>query len=122
MKYGVLPIKVFLKHRIHANNFSTLCGWCGKYGEDMPHLLKDCELAGWVWEGIASWWKIPLNLFSSATFSLRNIFSLVDDAVLNKPWKSIIAVGVWAIWITRNGKVFDQNDTKKDRVFDMVKL
>lgn len=122
IEHGVLSVKVFLKNRLHANNFNTMCGWCGKHDESIQHLLRDCELAKWVWEGIALWWQIPVRLFYSANFSIRSLFSLVVDAVLNKPWQSIVAAGLWYIWITRNNKVFNQKSISKDRLLAMIKV
>nr|XP_017228424.1 PREDICTED: uncharacterized protein LOC108203774 [Daucus carota subsp. sativus] len=122
IEHGILPVKVFLKNRLHASNFNVLCGWCGKYEESLQHLMKECELANWVWVEIAVWWDIPLSRFNSATFSLRNIFSIIDDLILNKAWKSVVAASLWYIWISRNNKVFNLSTIDKNSLINNVKM
>ena len=122
IEHGVLPVKDFLSKRIHASNFSVMCGWCGNQTESIQHLMKDCVLATWVWEDIALWWDIPFSRFCTATFSLRNMFTLVEDVVLHKVWKSVVAAGLWYIWISRNNKVFNQVNIDRNTLSNNIKL
>ncbi|WOG89446.1 hypothetical protein DCAR_0208684 [Daucus carota subsp. sativus] len=68
------------------------------------------------------WWDIPLSRFNSATFSLRNIFSIIDDSILNKAWKSVVAASLWYIWISRNNKVFNLSTIDKNSLINNVKM
>lgn len=119
---GVLTVKLFLKNRLHANNFNALCDWCGAKEESIPHLMRDFVLASWVWHGIAEWWCIPVNRYAFTNFSLRRLFSLVDDSILNKPWRTVVAASLWHIWIARNDKVFNQKSTNKEHLLNSIKV
>lgn len=84
--------------------------------------MKDCVLARWVWQEISDWWNIPVYKFASANFSLRNLFSLMDDSILNKSWKLVVAESLWHIWISRINKVFSQRLTTKEKIVNSIKV
>ncbi|XP_021986732.1 uncharacterized protein LOC110883232 [Helianthus annuus] len=104
-----IPTKVALRSRniIHGE---VSCGFCMLEKENVDHMFTACGMAAGLWQGIASWVKLPPIFL----FSVKDIVEVVEGSRWSKNKKEllygILIVACWRLWKARNERVFAQKN------------
>ncbi|KAM0043571.1 putative reverse transcriptase zinc-binding domain-containing protein [Helianthus debilis subsp. tardiflorus] len=101
-----LPTKDALASRGIAVR-DRICSLCDAGHEDLLHLFTGCGFSYGVWTRIGKWCHLdPVFLFD-----VKDVLSIHKKATGSK-WarkvvQGIVMIACWAIWKTRNSKVFE---------------
>ncbi|KAJ0743947.1 putative reverse transcriptase zinc-binding domain-containing protein [Helianthus annuus] len=102
-----IPTKEALRRRniIHGE---SACDFCSEEVESAVHVFTGCGLATGVWQGIASWVRLPPIFL----FSIKDLLEVVKCSGWSKSRKEIlygiVMVTCWRIWKARNERIFSQ--------------
>ncbi|GJT58112.1 RNA-directed DNA polymerase, eukaryota [Tanacetum coccineum] len=114
-----LPSRINLIRRgVHME--SSLCAVCGRYEEDIHHLLFQCDLAQDVLKRICRWWEQDFEPWSSFS-SWDEWFSSIRLPVNNKKiLEGVFYVAWWSIWVFRNRMLFDDKAPARSKIVDDI--
>jgi hypothetical protein len=98
-----------------------LCGLCNSVDESVLHLLLHCEVSNAVWFKLMRWWDSyfvsPLNLFIH--------WACWHGGERNKVLKGkgiVWLATIWALWQSRNDKVFNDVNVEVEAIVEEVKV
>ncbi|XP_076935953.1 disease resistance protein RPV1-like [Bidens hawaiensis] len=101
---------------------SVLCPFCLNSEESSDHVFGACGVAARVWNNICKWLDLPLIL----DFSVLGILIWLDTLSVNskkqKLIHGIILSAWWIIWWARNEVVFQPEVSRKDLIFDSLRI
>ncbi|CAL9013929.1 unnamed protein product [Prunus brigantina] len=102
---NVLAVKENLLHR--GIDVDTTCTLCGREGESQVHLFFTCEFARLFW--FASPLQLDPSLVVGEDFirCWANLLSKYEQVEHYSEILQACAFGLWRIWKTRNGMVFE---------------
>ncbi|XP_022019287.1 uncharacterized protein LOC110919324 [Helianthus annuus] len=110
-----IPTKLALIRR-NINVGEGLCTFCGEVIETTEHIFTACQLANGVWNGIASWVRIP-PVF---VFSVKDILELVEHLKVSTSKAEVLfgifVLTIWRIWVARNEALFSQKNVNEKNV------
>ncbi|XP_022007358.1 uncharacterized protein LOC110906553 [Helianthus annuus] len=97
------------------------CSLCGSGDEDVMHLFTGCGFSSGVWSLVGQWCKIdPILAFHFN--DLLGMHELIEGGKwAKKVIRGIMMVTCWAIWKSRNDKIFRGSSPRVIDVVAMVK-
>ncbi|GKV09906.1 hypothetical protein SLEP1_g21339 [Rubroshorea leprosula] len=115
---GRTPCKVnLLKRNIIRQEADAKCSFCAEIAENEDHLLLWCDFSRKIWNKNLAWWEIKYVMARSC----KDAFLQHSWAGRNqKGWQVIWYATIWALWSTRNRRIFEAKQVSTDEVFHMV--
>ncbi|GKV48045.1 hypothetical protein SLEP1_g54880 [Rubroshorea leprosula] len=115
---GCTPCKVnLLKRNIIRQEADAKCSFCAEIAENEDHLLLWCDFSGKIWNKNLAWWEITYVMARSC----KDAFLQHSWAGRNqKGWQVIWYATIWALWSTRNRRIFEAKQVSTEEVFHMV--
>ncbi|XP_022030536.1 uncharacterized protein LOC110931427 [Helianthus annuus] len=115
-----IPTKVALSKR-NINVGNNLCVLCDEAEETVDHVFAGCRFTDGIWNGVASWCRIP-HLFLFSLHDVQNVndqlgYSLVKKDII----LGIMMIACWRIWKMRNEKVFKAANAITTQVLSDIK-
>ncbi|GKV14959.1 hypothetical protein SLEP1_g25757 [Rubroshorea leprosula] len=107
--------KNLLKRGIDSVMDDGKCRLCEEEEEeDSAHLFLRCKVAKWTWKECAKWWGISIRLESDCWKAFEHLHTWTNDNRLKNGWDCIWSAVIWSIWLMRNRKVFQGQETNMD--------
>lgn len=101
MYRGILAVNSALSRRL--THLSPICPLCDSSEETLQNLFLECQIARLVWNNTGFLFSQPPPIFHD--WLLDWIISLAATPTQKDHFFNFVAY-VWAIWKSRNGKVF----------------
>uniref|UniRef100_A0ACD5TYV8 Uncharacterized protein n=1 Tax=Avena sativa TaxID=4498 RepID=A0ACD5TYV8_AVESA len=118
------------KRCLTANNLArrgwphnTSCPLCIVASEDCTHLFMHCHFTKHVWERVRTWSRANFPI-PDDTFGSTNKWWLMArkraPKSMRRDFDTVVILVHWTIWKERNSRIFQQECSKADRVFELI--
>ncbi|XP_057419179.1 uncharacterized protein LOC130713428 [Lotus japonicus] len=110
-----------LKRHVISSYDAAVCLFCQKDIETSFHLLFSCTFALDVWYGCLNWLGISSALPMEPRAHLLQ-FRFGSYTSHNQGLMTIWLAGIWTLWLSRNAKVFRQEEAIVTNALELIKL
>lgn len=95
----------------------SVCRFCYSDEENIYHLFLHCHFCLEIWSAMLEEfnmkWIIPRDLISLVSGSRSRVFSKIGRDI----WSLVLTSVMWALWLDRNSRVFNNYADPSFRVF-----
>ncbi|GKV46811.1 hypothetical protein SLEP1_g53774 [Rubroshorea leprosula] len=106
--------KNLLKRGIDSVMDDVKCRLCEEEDEDSAHLFLRCKVVKWIWKECAKWWGISIRMETDCWTTFDHLEAWTNDKRLKNGWDCIWSAVIWSIWLLRNRKIFQGQETNMD--------
>ncbi|GKV23593.1 hypothetical protein SLEP1_g33302 [Rubroshorea leprosula] len=90
--------------------------------EDSTHLFLNCRTTRWVWQECAKWWGIEILLEKDCWKSFQLFGKGSKDPRLREGWDCIWSNVIWAVWLVRNQRIFQDKKIDWGKLLETIQL
>ncbi|GKV37224.1 hypothetical protein SLEP1_g45281 [Rubroshorea leprosula] len=98
------------------------CILCNEEDEDFTHLFLNYKTTRWVWQECAKWWGIEILLEKDCWKSFQLFGKGSKDPRLREGWDCIWSNVIWAVWLVRNQRIFQDKKIDRGKLLETIQL
>ncbi|GLT39105.1 hypothetical protein SLA2020_133120 [Shorea laevis] len=111
-----------IKRGFDQNMEGGVCDICEEELEDANHLFLRCRITKWLWNECATWWGINIRIENDCWKTFNQFGTWTRNTRIRKGWDCIWSALVWSVWLTRNRKIFHNQEVNTSKLLELIQL